>query len=161
MSVVQDDRPAAAEFFAPRWMRLTMPLGVICGAFNVALALYELASGDARALTWLNLVNGLWLAGYFGWLSFRVLGYPIVRVTSDEIVLRPFGGRTPARLPRGQLSALRWQDSFDLRLRTRSGEEHSIRLSQISKSDRGRLVELLTAAASSPSGLPVSPRRQA
>ena len=132
------------EFFAPRLFRFFMPLGAACGSANVALSVYRLAVGDSGVQAWLGLFVGGWLAAYFGWVSVASWRHPVVRVTDTAVEFRQIGSVVHHRVLIEELIALRWQDSFDLRLCTRSGAEHALRVMQLAKKDRSRFVEMIT-----------------
>jgi len=133
----------AVEFFAPKLFRVLMPVGALCAVTNAVMSAYQLASGNFSLQSWLGLVSGGGMSVWLGWFGYASWRYPVVRVTSTDIQLRPIGRRVCQRLPAGEVTGLRWQDSFDLRLQVREGQEYSIQMRQIARKDRARMVDVL------------------
>ena len=131
------------EFLAPRIYRVTSPIAAACGMISAAGSAAQLLSGDLGVRIWVTLLTGLYVAGFSGWFAINLWRNPAVRITPREVELGQLGSSTRRRVLLSELVGLRWQDSFDLRLCARSGTEYSIHLSQVARSDRQRLEDVL------------------
>jgi len=135
-------RHERALSFSPKLRRMTTPVALLCAAVNVVVGVVEVAKSDVAAHEWLFLVCSVFSCACLTWLTVIVWRHPLVTVTRDEVVLRPYGGREQ-RIALSQVEALRWQDSFDLRLCMPGGEEHNIRMNGLGQPNRRRLEAAL------------------
>ena len=129
-----------SKFQASPIYRWGSVIGVAAALAGLVDAVATLGSDDG---TWrvAFLIASSYAAVYFAWLGYRLWRYPVVRVTADAIEWRHLVG--PARrLPIADVAGIRWQDSFDLRLQTRAGDEWSLRLGAMSRKGRERLAFL-------------------
>ena len=131
------------EFFARKLVRVGMPVGSVCMLINAGLSASQLAANDLRLHNWFGVVSGVLVSGWLGWFSASSWRHPLVRITATEIEVGYIGSRSRRRVRLEELVGLRWQDSFDLRLCTRSGTEYSVHFSQFALGDRGPLETVL------------------
>jgi hypothetical protein len=131
-----------ATFLAPRAIRWGTWVAAACGLLLTGSAVTDLSSGNRLTSSWFFLAIGPLQVAYYVWLA-SLARRPIVHITDREVMIRPIHDRAPAVVERNELVGLRWQDSFDLRLRLRSGSELSIHMKQIARHDRARLHHLL------------------
>ena len=126
--------------FAARYARIAFPLGVLLSVFQLVLSVILIGRGETTWVWWINLIAAVYMFGWFGRLSYLTVFVPVVRINDREIRWRAMVGTRFQQVNLDDVVGHRFQDTFDLRLRLRTGGERSIHLSQIAKRDWPRLV---------------------
>ena len=127
-------------FFAPRYARVWFPLGVVTSVLQIVLAAIMVSRGETAWVWWLNLLVPAFLLVFFARLSYLTMFVPVVQIDEQAIRWRAMVGRRFQRVNLDEIVGHRFQDSFDLRLQLRTGDERSIHLSQVAKRHRSLLV---------------------
>jgi hypothetical protein len=128
------------KFAAPRLGRVLWPSGAIIAAFLVVSAIVQLNREEAGWSVWLQLIFNTFWGVAFAWMSYLTFCVPAVRIDAGTVSWRTCVRNKFQLLKVQDLVGYRLQDTFDLRLQLKSGEERSIHLSQVAKRDRGPLV---------------------
>ena len=131
-------RDNSMKLLAPRYARIIYPLGMVAAAISGVGAIILISRG--QTLWWFNLIAAVFGFCAFGWWSYLALFVPVVRFDSKRLAWRTMATRRFQEVPVRDLVGYRMQDSFELRLRLRSGEERSLHLSQIARNERPRLI---------------------
>jgi len=116
-----------------------MWIGLSSGVLLTVIAPIGLVVGDFSLRWWLLIPVGPLLVIRFAGVALGAGRHPVVRITGTDVAIRPIGSRVCQVARLSELTGLRWQDPFDLRLCSRSGIEYSIQIRQIARQERQRL----------------------
>jgi hypothetical protein len=115
------------ELNASRFCRINPIVGGALALAQVGLQAYIVAERGFATMYGLLLVAGALQLLIWVWSGILFWG-PVIRLTADAVETRAGTGLGWWKIPLDDVVGLRSQDSFDLRLCTRSGTEHSIRV---------------------------------
>ena len=137
-----DSRAPSVEVFASRTLRVAMGLGFCNGVLLLAIGLIRLLSEDDAVVGSVgNMLAGLWLGGYFGWVGYSVWRRPVLQLDMNEIRWLPIGSRRPQRIRVADVTGFRWPYPADLWIEGGTRSPLRVHMVGISKCDRARVRE--------------------
>jgi hypothetical protein len=131
------------KIYAPRWYRLSIAAGTVAALLLLGEVFLGLAGYLATRPSWVDLLVCPVLGLYFGLQFYLACFRPLVRIDDRAIEWRSPVAWRFEQVGLEQVTDLRIQDSYDLRLRLGSGDERAVHLGQVARPDRDRLIERL------------------
>jgi hypothetical protein len=125
----------------PLWYRALIGFGALLFVPMLWMSVVELKDGEAGVHGAFKLFVSVYMFLYFGWMSYLAWLRPAVRIDSRILQWRPGITWKYQRIDLDSIASCRMQDSYDLRLKLKTGDERSLHMSHMSTKERLKLVE--------------------